>query len=207
MFSWIPDILNTSTSRTRAATATTSTTPVPATTAAALRSRPDRVKCHQCGSLFSGSDSPSCEGWVPGDPTQQAYCQPGEACLWYSWQQSSDFTSVIRECLSTSILLGSIEAPLLPAALCRGQDISDNGDGSIQACLCESDLCNENSNDHSPRRVESSVKTSETNTRGNTEKDKSSVVVTVEKSADRSKLQVLCYQCGSLFSDSGRPIR
>ena len=53
------------------------------------------------------------------------YCEPGEACLWYSWQLSPTEVSVSRECLSTSILLGSIEDPLVVTAGCSVKDISE----------------------------------------------------------------------------------
>jgi len=131
----------------------TTTTPRPprrTTTAVARRNEsppakrkdPNRVQCHQCGSLFSTSSSdPDCTVFSESDSSQQAFCQPGEACLWYSWQKSSTSTAVIRECFSTSILLGSISDPLLPTPTCTPKDISE-GASRISACLCESDLCN-----------------------------------------------------------------
>ena len=87
--------------------------PSPPQNVAPVRSDPLRVKCHQCGSLFGGpSSNPDCTEFNSGDPeqvintqrpnslptpcTQAAYCQEGEACLLYSWQQSDTQTSHIR---------------------------------------------------------------------------------------------------------------
>ena len=77
--------------------------------------------CHQCGSLFSDTN-PECSEFDEADPRQQGECGPGEACLFYSW--GGDFT--IRECISTSVLLGPITSPLLPEPECRIRDVSDN---------------------------------------------------------------------------------
>ena len=63
-----------------------------------------RVSCFQCGTLFSASGS-ACNTFDSSDPEQQDFCQPGEVCLWYSWRQSDSTVSVIRECLSESVLL------------------------------------------------------------------------------------------------------
>ena len=76
------------------------------------------------------------------EPLQQDFCNPGEACLWYSWQKSKSSKSFIRQCFSTSILLGSIDAPLETGPYCEPQDISDNSLSEITACLCDSDFCN-----------------------------------------------------------------
>ena len=43
--------------------------------------------CAECGSLFSG-ENPDCEMFDETNQTQQAVCQPGQACLYYSWQKS-----------------------------------------------------------------------------------------------------------------------
>ena len=111
--------------------------------AARRRSDPARVKCHQCGSLFSGStDSPSCDTFPAS--SKQDYCRPGEACLWYSWQLSEDEVSVIRECLPTDILLGPIHDPLTVTPWCQVKDISEEETSKVEACFCDSDLCNEN---------------------------------------------------------------
>ena len=36
-----------------------------------------RVICHQCGSLLSGTN-PECGEFLPGEPAQEGFCQPGE---------------------------------------------------------------------------------------------------------------------------------
>ena len=119
------------------------TTSRPGRKPAVTRSSLERVKCHQCGSLFSSaSNNPDCDIFDESDPLQQNFCQPGEACLWYSWQKSRSSTSFIRECFSTSILLGSIDDPLVTKPYCDPQDISDGPQSKITACLCDSDLCN-----------------------------------------------------------------
>ena len=99
------------------------------------------VRCHTCGSLFSGGN-PNCKEFDAGDPTQQDFCKQGEACLWYSWQKSDTETSVIRECFSPSILLGPINDPLTLADSCVPKDISETPGSSIMACLCNTPLCN-----------------------------------------------------------------
>ena len=112
-------------------------------TASPVPSVAGRVRCHQCGSLFpGGSSNPDCDTFDPSDPLQQNYCAPGEACLWYSWQKSSQTTSFIRQCFSPDILLGAPDSPLVKTSRCQPQDISENSLSKISACLCDSDLCN-----------------------------------------------------------------
>ena len=43
--------------------------------------------CAQCGSLFSGKNS-DCQLFDETNKTQQAVCQPDQACLYYSWQKT-----------------------------------------------------------------------------------------------------------------------
>ena len=43
--------------------------------------------CAECGSLFSGKNS-DCQIFDETNQTQQAVCQPDQACLYYSWQKS-----------------------------------------------------------------------------------------------------------------------
>ena len=43
--------------------------------------------CAQCGSLFSGKNS-DCQLYDETNKTQQAVCQPDQACLYYSWQKT-----------------------------------------------------------------------------------------------------------------------
>ena len=73
-------------------------------------------------------------------------------CLLYSWS-----SSVIRECVDTSVLLGPIESPLRVKSWCEITDISEDGSQS-EACLCDSDLCNEG--DSSAERLETGDDTS-----------------------------------------------
>lgn len=107
------------------------------------RSDPNRVLCHQCGSFFSANGD-DCEQFDRYSEDQRNYCDPGQACLYYSWQKSSTETSAIRECFSPTILLGSVENPLRVKRGCELQDISETPGASILACLCDSDLCNAN---------------------------------------------------------------
>jgi len=101
------------------------------------------VLCHQCGGLFSGTND-DCEVFDSSAQSQRKYCQPGEACLYYSWQKSSDEVATIRECFSPSILLGSVDKPLRVKSTCTPRDISETPGASIMACLCDNDLCNAN---------------------------------------------------------------
>ena len=60
----------------------------------------------------------------------------------YSWSKSDTETATLRECFPTSVLLGSIQNPLLAADDCVQRDITDDGSGTILACLCTRDFCN-----------------------------------------------------------------
>lgn len=116
-------------------------TPAPRTPAP-VASR-GRTRCHQCGSLFSSDGNPSCERFDPSSASQAGECREGEACLWYSWERSQGRISYVRECFSTSILLGTISSPLEAAESCIPRDISETSTSArISACLCTSDLCN-----------------------------------------------------------------
>ena len=99
--------------------------------------------CHQCGSLFSGEKgNANCEIFDQFEQSQRKYCDPGEACLWYSWQKSASEIATIRECFSPTILLGSVDDPLTVKSSCKPKDISETPGASIMACLCDNDLCN-----------------------------------------------------------------
>lgn len=113
------------------------------------RSDPNRVLCHQCGSFFS-NDGGNCDVFDRVAPSQRKYCDPGEACLYYSWQKSATETAAIRECFSPTILLGSVDNPLRVKKSCDLQDISETPGASIMACLCDSDLCNANEDVNDP---------------------------------------------------------
>ena len=107
------------------------------------------VRCHTCGSLFSGGN-PNCEEFDASDPTQQELCKVGESCLWYSWQKYETETSQIRECVSPSTILGPINDPLTLADTCSPKDISETPGSSIMACLCNTPLCNANNGGSGP---------------------------------------------------------
>ena len=98
-----------------------------------------RVECFTCGSLFS-TDAPECPQFDPTDPNQRQTCEVGEACLFYSWKKAEDDFAVIRECFPTSVLLGSLDNPVVPRADCRAESVESE---SIKACICTTDLCNE----------------------------------------------------------------
>jgi hypothetical protein len=98
------------------------------------------LQCYSCGSLLN--PDASCQ-FNRSDASQVQTCSPGEACLMYTWRQSQDKAAILRECFSTSVLLGSISDPLVPSSHCDKRDITDNGDGSILACLCDTDYCND----------------------------------------------------------------
>ena len=99
-----------------------------------------KVICHQCGSLFSGKN-PDCEIFDQDNKELEGFCEPGEACLWYSWQKTKEKTAYVRECFSKAILLGTLDNQLLPKETCEPQDISE-GSQKVEACLCETDFCN-----------------------------------------------------------------
>ena len=68
-----------------------------------------------------------------------------EMCIrdrWYSWQKSRTTTAYVRECFSTSIVLGTVDDPLVAKPYCDPLDISENSISKVTACLCETDLCN-----------------------------------------------------------------
>merc|ERR1719317_972624 len=119
--------------------ATEIVTPVPTketTESGSTYSRP--VLCYVCSSLFS-SDTPDCPSFHPSSPAQQVLCEPDQACLHYQWNTDSDHTEVIRECFSLSILLGSIDNPVVAREECTPVQVESE---IIQACVCTTDLCN-----------------------------------------------------------------
>ena len=85
--------------------------------------------------------------------------------------------AVIRECFPTSVLLGSLESPVVASTECQPQSVESQ---TISACLCTADLCND-----IPGRGQDSR------------------AVTAVTRRPRERDRVSCYQCGSLFSDSG----
>ena len=73
-------------------------------------------------------------------------CLKDEACLMYSWKKSPTETATLRECFPTRVLLGTIRDPLVPLPDCSQRDITDDSSGSIFACLCNTDFCNDAGN-------------------------------------------------------------
>ena len=65
------------------------TTVVVSTSTSTAAPKFSRIICHQCGSLFSNKNS-DCEVFDENDKSQQGFCDPGEACLWYSWQKTKE---------------------------------------------------------------------------------------------------------------------
>ena len=61
----------------------------------------------------------------------------------YSWKKSATETATLRECFPTRVLLGTIRDPLAALPDCSQRDITDDGSGSISACLCNTDFCND----------------------------------------------------------------
>ena len=52
-------------------------------------------------------------------------------------------SATLRECFPTRVLLGTINNPLTSSDQCYERDITDDGSGSIKACLCSTDYCND----------------------------------------------------------------
>ena len=98
------------------------------------------LQCFSCGSLLN--PDAVCDKFDPTDPSQVQTCGSGEACMMYSWSKSDTETATLRECFPTSVLLGSIQNPLLASEDCVQRDITDDGSGTILACLCTRDFCN-----------------------------------------------------------------
>ena len=101
------------------------------------------LQCFSCGSLLN--PDAVCDQFDPTDPSQVQTCGAGEACMMYSWSKSDTETATLRECFPTSVLLGSINNPLLATQGCQQRDITDDGSGTILACLCTRDFCNHDS--------------------------------------------------------------
>ena len=52
------------------------------------------VQCYSCGSLFS-SVSSECAEFDPSEEDQRVRCEPGQACLFYSWRVNTSNTGEI----------------------------------------------------------------------------------------------------------------
>ena len=134
---------------------------------------------------------------APQDPGQQKLCATGEACLYYSWRKSSSSRAVIRECFPTSVLLGTIEQPVLPQPSCSPMAVET---GDIQACICTTDLCSglEGLEDTAALATELEGVTVELAT--GQEEELAREVEAVFGGAQVAGGRVRCHQCGSLFS-------
>ncbi len=181
-------------------TASTTTTSRPSNARPANASRSEGVRCYACNSLFS-VDAPHCPSFNARDTAQQTVCGKGEACLWYSYHKSDTETEVIRECLSTSVLLGSIDDPILPSEQC----VPKAGEGdSFMACLCTEDFCNGLDGGSSVSKINSNNNNNNrrTTTRPRITTPTQRPLTNISPSRDPKK-GVLCHQCGSLFSSDG----
>jgi len=99
------------------------------------------LQCFSCGSLLNAEKT--CDQFDRSNVSHVQTCLTDEACLLYTWEKSSTETASLRECFPTRVLLGSIKNPLTPSYGCQMRDITDDGSGSIKACLCETDYCND----------------------------------------------------------------
>ena len=135
---------------------------------------------------------------------------------------NSIISAVIRECFSTSILLGSLDNPVQARDQCLPELVESD---AITACICTTDLCNDlaSSGDTrqqqqqtttlSPRLITQAPRNDRTFSPNRdpfrqltTERFKSSAVTSVPFIPDNSVssgARVLCYKCGSLFSSDG----
>ena len=162
------------------------------------------TRCYSCGSLYSSANS-DCDVFNKTDASQQVTCQLGEACLFYAWKASDTRTSIIRECFSKSILLGSQAAPVEIGESCEPRSV-DSG-GSIWACICTEDLCND------PLDYQLSAPDKDSDTAlGDPPQNHEEVIdkaVKIESETNRTTAisttkpkfnKIICHQCGSLFS-------
>ena len=185
-------------------TSTTSTTSTINSMKSKFVSELKGTRCYSCGSLYSSANS-DCDVFNKTDAAQQVTCQPGEACLFYAWKASDTRTSIIRECFSKSILLGSQAAPVEIIESCEPRSV-DSG-GSIWACICTEDLCND------PLDYQLSAPDKDSDTAlGDPPQNHEEVIdkevkiesetnTTTAISTTKPKFnKIICHQCGSLFS-------
>ena len=124
---------------------------------------------------------------------------------------------MIRECFSTSILLGSLDNPVTPQGRCSPEPVESD---AISACLCTSDLCNDlgSSEDISdiPRHAVVTTSPAPVTQQPRHERtfspvrDNSFNRITTASTASsvfpapsRSSRGIRCFTCGSLFSRDG----
>ena len=195
------------TSTSTSSTKTTSTTSTIESVKSELNSERRGARCFSCGSLYSSTNS-DCEVFNKTDAAQQVTCQLGEACLFYAWKASDTKTSIIRECFSKSILLGSQAAPVEISESCEPRSV-DSG-GSIWACICTEDLCNDLQN----YQLSAPDKDSDTalsdppqnheeviDEAVKIESETTTAAVAISTSTAKPKFnKIICHQCGSLFS-------
>ena len=130
---------------------------------------------------------------------------------------------MIRECFSTSILLGSIDSPVTARTECSLEKVESD---AISACICTTDLCNDLASSRSDTRHPARHQTTTVSTFAQEPRHErtfspgrdftteaaavrrvtASTVIPVpsrnSKTQSRSR-GILCYQCGSLFSRGG----
>ena len=115
-------------------------------------------------------------------------------------------SAIIRECFPESILLGSVEKPLKITEQCNPVNIES--DGSIAACICTNDYCNDadftlapvpdednDKNEHNDDEVIDEIDITPN------EPETTSVVSTSTSTAAPRFNKIICHQCGSLFSN------
>ena len=141
------------------------------------------LQCYSCGSLLNPNKK--CDQFSRSDKTQVQTCLKDEACLMYSWKKSATETATLRECFPTRVLLGTIRDPLVPYPECSQRDITDDGSGSIFACLCKTDFCNDAQNNafnsSSSRAVSSSSSSTSSRQSNVQEQPRSSPVKQIKK--------------------------
>ena len=135
---------------------------------------------------------------VHQDLGQQKLCSVGEACLYYSWRKSSSSLAVIRECFPTSVLLGTIEQPVLPAPSCSPMAVET---GDIQACICTTDLCSGLAAEEDTAGLATELVTA---AKSGQEVELAREVEAVFCDQKVAGGRVKCHQCGSLFSSQVR---
>ena len=185
-------------------TSTTSTTTTIKSVESKLVSEQRGTRCYSCGSLYSSANS-DCDVFNKTDAAQQVTCQLGEACLFYAWKASDTKTSIIRECFSKSILLGSQAAPVEISSSCSPRSV--DGGGSIMACICTEHLCND-LQDYQLSAPDKDSDTALGDPPQNHEevideavKIESETTTTTAISTTKPKFnKIICHQCGSLFS-------
>ena len=92
----------------------------------------------------------------------------------------------IRECFPRSVLLGSLERPVVARPSCRPELVESD---TITACICTSDLCNGFQSDSTPHPPALPAP----------------APLSAPPPATSPAPRLLCHQCGALFSTDGNP--